>query len=379
LRSLLEPWAQGAFPDIRTGIYLDTPTSGIPTADGADALQEAVTRWRSGEVDWAGWEAEADRCREVIAHLINCAPTDVALLPSVVPAVASVALQARPGPFVVFEHEYRSNLLPWLSCAREGRPVRTVPLSAGSQGLVDAMDSETSVVTVSAVQSLDGCRVDLPAIVERARACDAWVFVDATQSLGAIALDVTELQVDFVAAAGYKWLLGARGTGYFYVRPELQTQLDPLLAAPHSAADVMEGRYYGGPYVPFDDARRFDQSPAWLSWVTARPSLDLLVDLDQRDVEEHVLGLAAAFRDGCIKLGLRDALSESELPTQIVALRPDDPEKLTASLEAADIKASLKPSGVRFGFHLYNDLADVEAVLEAVWHSVRSSDVRVTT
>jgi selenocysteine lyase/cysteine desulfurase len=41
--------------------------------------------------------------------------------------------------------------------------------------------------------------------------------IDASQSLGALPLDVSTLSPDFVVAVGYKWLLGPLGVGYLYV------------------------------------------------------------------------------------------------------------------------------------------------------------------
>ena len=43
---------------------------------------------------------------------------------------------------------------------------------------------------------------------------DARLVIDASQSVGAMPLDVTALRPDFVISVGYKWLLGPFGLGY---------------------------------------------------------------------------------------------------------------------------------------------------------------------
>ncbi len=40
--------------------------------------------------------------------------------------------------------------------------------------------------------------------------------VDATQSLGALAIDVSGGAVDFLACSGYKWLNSGYGIGFFF-------------------------------------------------------------------------------------------------------------------------------------------------------------------
>jgi len=268
---------------------------------------------------------------------------------------------------IVADREYRSNLLPWLAQRCFGREVTVL----GDEGtLSERIAEETrrgaALVAISSVQSADGARADLQSVVSAAHDNGVLVFVDATQSMGVLEMAVEEMRADFVAAAGYKWLLGARGTGYFYVRPELQVSYWPVLAGPMSAADVLEGKYYGEPYAPFSDARRFDQSLAWLSWVAARPSLETLVDVGIRELERHALELASRFRTACAEMGFGRGLSETELPSPIVALSVPDASGLHGELLRHGVKTAVRPSGVRFGFHLYNDDTQVDTALEVL-------------
>ena len=347
--------------------YFDTPTQGVPTLRGANALREAIRRWESGTADWKSWEADAEAARSALAVLLGCASSDVALVPSVVAAAATVAAQLPPGRIIVADREYRSNLLPWLAQRRFGREVTVL----GDEGVLSERIAEetrrgAALVAISSVQSADGARANLRGVVSAARDNGVLVFVDATQSMGVLEMAAEDTQADFVAAAGYKWLLGARGTGYFYVRPELQQSYWPILAGPMSAADVLEGKYYGEPYTPFDDARRFDQSLAWLSWVAARPSLETLVRVGIRELERHALDLSSRFRAACAAMGFEEKLSATELPSPIAVLSVPDATGLHRELLRHGVKTSVRPTGVRFGFHLYNDDAQVDTALEVL-------------
>jgi selenocysteine lyase/cysteine desulfurase len=356
------------FPALGELAYFDTPTQGVPTSRGAKALREAIRRWESGDADWREWEADAEAARSAVATLLGCAPSDVALVPSVVAAAATVATQLPPGRVIVADREYRSNLLPWLAQRRFGREVTVLGGDEDtlSQRIIEELDG-AALVAVSSVQSGDGARVDLQRVVSAAHEKGVLVFVDATQSVGVLEARVGDVQADFVAAAGYKWLLGARGTGYFYVRRELQESYWPVLAGPMSAADVLEGKYYGEPYAPFDNARRFDQSLAWLSWVAARPGVETLARVGIRELERHALALTSRFREACVELGFGECLSKTELPSPIVALSVPDSTGLRGRLLQHGVKTSIRPTGVRFGFHLYNDDTQVDRALEVLF------------
>ena len=283
-----------------------------------------------------------------------------------VSAAATVAVQLRPGRIVVANCEYRSNLLPWLAQRTFGREVDVLEGDNLSEQIMEKIDGDTALVAISSVQSADGARVNLDRIVARAHDEEVLVFVDATQSLGVVEFDVTSVPADFVAAAGYKWLLGGRGTGYLYVRPEIQQTLRPVLASPMSASDVLDGLYYGGPYTPFDDARRFDQSLAWLSWVAARPAAELLAYVGASNLERHALSLASRFHCGCAELDCEVKLASTDLPSPIASLDVPNPQRLQQELRRHQIMTTVRPTGVRFGFHLYNDESHVDRALEII-------------
>ncbi len=53
------------------------------------------------------------------------------------------------------------------------------------------------------------------------------VVLDTYQSAGTVPFSVKELNADFATGGSVKWLCGGPGAGYLYVRPDLQTKLEP--------------------------------------------------------------------------------------------------------------------------------------------------------
>src|SRR5262249_279639 len=64
--------------------------------------------------------------------------------------------------------------------------------------------------------------VDREAIGAACRRVGAALCIDATQSVGALPLDIKRIDPDFVAVASYKWLLGPYSLGFLYVAPRRQ-------------------------------------------------------------------------------------------------------------------------------------------------------------
>ena len=152
-----------------------------------------------------------------------------------------------------------------------------------------------TVVAISLVQSSTGEVAALDDVVAAAREVDALVVVDGSQAVGWLPVDAS--QVDAFACVGYKWLMSPRGSAFLALSERMQERLRPINAGWYAGADVHTS-YYGPPLRLATDARRFDVSPAWFSWVGTAPALELLEQIGIEQVRAHDVALADRFRAG---------------------------------------------------------------------------------
>lgn len=192
-------------------------------AAGRDALEWRARPW---EIRAGDWFSGAERRRELFAPLIGARAQEVALIPATSYgfAVAAANLPLGPGQEVlVLADEYPSGIYTWRrSAAGSGARVRTVARRAGqdwTDAVLEAVGSRTAVVSVPQVHWTDGALVDLVRVGAAARGAGAALVVDASQSAGAMPLDVRAVRPDFLICVGYKWLLGPFGLGYLYADP----------------------------------------------------------------------------------------------------------------------------------------------------------------
>lgn len=361
------------FPALKNFVYVNTPAAPPGARPILDALRAAESTWEEGGFTWRMWEEEAHATRPLFGELIGGAGAEsIALLPSLSEAAATVALSLPAGRIVVGENEFRSNFWPWLANEARGcEIVRVAPAqgAVSTESLIDAIIPGTLLVTVSAVQSSNGYRVDLEAVAERVRQVDAQLFVNLTQYLGALQFDIKRVRPDYVAAHGYKWMLAPRGATWLYVRPDRLERMTPLAPNWKSSRDPYSS-YYGGDIDLAATAAKLDASLAWFPWVGARAALDLLLSLDREAVESRCLELAGAFYEGARERGFE--LATREMASQIVSVRVRDPDAVLARLHEQRVVASLRDGRLRVGFHAFNDLSDVDACLQALGRSARS-------
>lgn len=357
------------FPATEHQAYLDTAGYGPGPLPVRRAVEGAIAEWSEGRGDWRhDWEAQGERAREAYAAILGVQPETIALLPAMSVGAGQVAECVpfeRGANLVVGAEEFRSNMLPWTLQERRGFEVRRVPFRDHGLELDDferAIDARTALVAVSSVQSATGYAAPLEDIAALCRAHDARLFVDGTQSVGALRFPIAA--ADFVAVAAYKWLLAPRGAAFLYVRPERMDELHPIAANWKTPADPYED-YYGDAPALAEGARRFDVSLAWPIWVGAAAAAAYVLEVGVERIEERDLALAERFRAGLPDAGL-EPLLPPERSSQVVSLRVPDPEAVQRALKESHVVAAVRHGLLRTSFHFYNDESDVDRALEAL-------------
>ena len=188
------------------------------------------------------------------------------------------------------EGEFTSALWPFLAQGR-GIEVRTVPLTEARRGGRCAHGRGGVQRRAVVRRTARGSRRQSP---RRPRDHGALTVVDATQACGWLPLDAARF--DVVVCAAYKWLLSPRGSAFMTVRPGARRAPRRRTARAGTRATTRTARTTARRCGWRADARRFDVSPAWFSWVGTAPAVELLVEIGVEQIHAHGLRLANRFR-----------------------------------------------------------------------------------
>jgi len=352
------PRAEAAHEQFQAdGVYLNTASIGLPPRASLQALHDVLQDWQGGRASAPDYDAPLNAARGAYAELVAVDPASVAVgsQVSVFAGLVAAGLPDRSEVLTV-TGEFTSIVFPFLAQAGRGITVREVPL----ERLADAVSSRTTLVSVSAVQSADGRLADVDALKQACAVTGTRVLLDTTQAVGWLPVDAGRFA--YTTGGGYKWLLAPRGTAFFTVAPGLADDLVPHNAGWYAGHDPWTS-IYGAPLRLAADARRFDVSPAWHSWVAQTPALELLTGIGRQALHEYTLGLANRFRAG---VGLPPGDSA------IVSLAVDG--EAAAELARAEVTASTRAGRLRLAFHISNTADDADRAATALGgHLVRST------
>jgi selenocysteine lyase/cysteine desulfurase len=367
--------------------YLNCAYMGPLPRVAEEAGVEAVRRKRvptSIHVD--DFFADSDRLRSLFASLVGGDdPTRVAILPGVSYGVAVAArnLPVEPGQNVVMTHEqFPGNVHAWTRLARErGAEVRFAAPPDGSgrgqawnEALLGHIDSSTAVVAVPHVHWTDGTRFDLVEVGRRCREVGAALVVDGTQSVGALPFDVNEIRPDALIVASYKWLLGPYSVGFGWFGPRFDdgVPLEETWIGREKSEDFQNLVRYRDGYQP--GALRYDvaERSNFALLPVAVAATELVSAWRPERIQAYCRALTADLLDEVAALGF-SVEEERWRSSHLFGLRMPAGLDLTGlrdALEKRNVVASLRGTALRLSPNVYNDEADVGALLEGLREAV---------
>lgn len=143
---------------------------------------------------------------------------------------------------IISAMEHHSNIVPWqMLCEERGAVLRVIPMNDKGEldmkAYEELLSDKTKIVAVAYVSNALGTINPVKQIIEMAHARNVPVLVDAAQAIQHIAIDVQELDVDFLAFSGHK-MYAPTGVGVLYGKRVLLDAMPPYQGGGDMIKDV---------------------------------------------------------------------------------------------------------------------------------------------
>jgi selenocysteine lyase/cysteine desulfurase len=314
--------------------------------------------------DFLEWFDDADRIRATLGRLIGCQADDIAFFVSASSALSLLlgGWDWKPGDRVVtLKDEFPNNLYyPALLGERGVEFVETE-----WEGFWDALTPATRLVAMSTVNYTNGLRPPVEQIAARLRERGILLYLDGTQSVGALRVDVSALEPAMFAVNSYKWMLTPNGASFAYVHPAIRERLQPNVIGWRSHYDwrSVDSLHHGVPQFSPKAEKYEGGMLAFPSIYALGASADMMLELGMDRIERRVLELACGLRTRLRSAGARLLYDESpDFESPIVAARFDgrDASTLAKRLNEGRIAVSARHGNLRVSVHFYNNEQDLD-------------------
>ena len=307
----------------------------------------------------SGWKAEeaVETARRQVADLINCDPREIVWTSGATEsdnlAIKGAAqfYQDKGRHLVTSAIEHKAVLDSCQQLEREGFSVTY--LTPDSRGMISpeqvaaVIRPDTTLVSLMHVNNEIGVVSDIRAIGEVTRQHGVLLHVDAAQSAGKVAIDLSQMQIDLMSLTAHK-IYGPKGIGALYVRRQPKVRIKPQVHGggheqgmrsgtlpTHQIVGMGEAFALAMNEMAAENARILALRNRLLNGLSAIPAMSVNGDLEQRVPGN--LNVSFGYVEGeSLMLALRD---------------------LEISSGSACTSASLEPSYVLHALGLSDELA----------------------
>ncbi len=251
-------------PNGKKLVYLDSANSSQKPQRVMDRLydfyaQEYSSVGRSIHQLSSGASQRLNESREAVAKFLNAGSTDeIVFTKSATEAINTIAesfgrTQRDHYEIICSELEHNSNYLPWhLQRAHKNATIKFLPLKDDYTLDVGKLESlitkKTKMIAITQLSNVTGEIIDVKKVCEIAHSKDIAVFIDGTQAVQHMKVDVQDIDCDFYCVSGHK-MYGPSGVGALYAKAKWLDELSPFQGGGGTVLDATQEviQYAQGP------------------------------------------------------------------------------------------------------------------------------------
>jgi selenocysteine lyase/cysteine desulfurase len=321
-----------------------------------------------------------NKIRAGIAQLIHGNPDEIALTTGASTGAIAVAYGLdwkRGDEIVTASGEFPLQYSTWKPLEkRDGVVVKIVSPRERfhtAEDFMAALTPRTRLVSVSLVRFDDAVLLDAARLAAACHQQGALLMLDVSQCCGAMPLDVNQLGADFLICAGYKWLLGPFGTGFFWVRSEHLPKMRPgpfyWMAA--EGAENFAALNFADP-KPANAARRWDsaETASYYNLAALDAGIELVLRIGPEKILEHNHKLVDWMfsRLPNDRFVVASPLERGKRGPYgcFRARTPEKTREYYEKLRTENVITSLREGNVRVSPYVYNSERDIDRLISVV-------------
>ncbi len=219
-------------------------------------------------------------------------------------------------------------------------------------------------MAISEVNYATGLRPPLTQLSKFLHERGVLLYLDGTQSVGALRFDVREAQPDMLAVHGYKWMCSPTGVGFMFVAPSLRSRLLPNVSGwrTHQDWHNVDNLHHGMPVLK-ESAERYEGGGLQFGLLHALGAVaDWMLSLSTAALEERVLTLSRCAREKLLQLGAEGPHMDGHIAA--VKFPGMDSSALAKQLRSRRVLVAARHDYFRVSPHFYNDEGDLDRLAE---------------
>ena len=374
------------FPITKSYTYLaNAAITPIPLPVYTEILKFYQGALYHGGTIWSDWIDAMEETRELYSKFIGADSKDeIAFTHSTSEGMNIIAhILSDKGIVISNELEFPSTNLPWIN--KNSKNIKF--LKSDYEGKIPILDiakmidkfhgkrgKQVKTILTSHVQFSNGFRQDLEELGKLTQRKVLHLVVNATQSLGAMSLDVKNFNIDFMASNGHKWMLSSFGIGTIYIKRKYLRDKDYFKPTFFSLSGQKKKDNFDNNTILDSSysATRFELgTPHFQNIVALKAAIKYTSKIGIKQIEKRILGLTNYLIDKLVNIDIEilSPVAEKKYRSGIIVFKPkkENPSQIVMKLQKMNqIIVSARGKGIRVSPHFYNNEEDIDNLISAL-------------
>ena len=291
---------------MKRSVYLDNAATSYPKAPGvaekiADFIKNSGVNINRGCYEKAyGAASTVLETRKLLAEMFAYPTSQNVIFTANVTTSLNMIIKGffKPGNHLLISSlEHNAVMRPLLQMAESGVNFDRIPCSPSGEMELDTIEKlinhHTKAIVTTHASNVCGTLMPLSELGLICAKHQIALIVDAAQTAGIFPIDMEKANISALAFTGHKGLLGPQGIGGFIVKPDLATQLTPLISGGTGSISHLET-------IPEFLPDKFEPGTANIPAIIGlHTALEYINQQGMHHIKEIELDLWQRFIDGC--------------------------------------------------------------------------------
>lgn len=354
------------FPLLQNYTYLNTASSGAIAKVTANRINSFFQdQLHHAAINRENWLDAILSARNRTAALLGTDAERIGFTSDVSVAMNCVADRVSPDKeIVLIKDDFPSVNIPWITRGFKIHWIEKEPdQSISIEKIREAVSSGDKVLAISWVQYNSGFAIDLKELSETCSESNTLFIVDATQGVGALPINLSELKIDVLIASSFKWQGAGYGISLYYENRDSKFSYPIKLAGWNSLKRfsgelTRENLKTSAPAIEAGHAK-------YVNLHALDESLKLMQKIGFKNIYRRNKVLADLLKKGLLETGIKfHSPLQTDNDSSIICVKAS--EELYQSLEKNNIKVTRRDDYIRLSVHYYNHEKDIEKVVDIV-------------
>ena len=372
------------FPIAKDLTYLNNGTFGPSPYPVIDAVHNGMM-----DADRDGNYGSYDSVPAKIAKFVGASDDEITLTHNVTDGInlACWGVPLQKGDEVILTtHEHVGNAMPWMNRQKVTGIVikKYTPAKTAEETLnrINALiTKKTKAIATPHIPCTQGQVLPIKEICKLARDKGIFSLIDGAHGAGMMPLDLHDMGCDTYASCSHKWMMGPKGTGFFYARKDFRDTIQAFYmggGTDDGKWDIMTDPITIGGYAP-SGHRFFGGTQANALYTGVVASIDFINTIGIQNVHNRIKYLGKYTQDRLLEFGNKiELLTPTEERSRCAVngfkIKGVDYHKFFDDCAVKKIRIRAVPENgincLRVSTHIYNNKEDIEKLMEMIKKAV---------